>query len=78
MQINDIRSNLFSDPLPPIFVSVFRQSIMCARLRLRSIDRKVDSAKTKIEYSLVGAVADVHSQAVEYIVLKKKEVLGPC
>jgi hypothetical protein len=78
MQINDIQSTLFSDSLPPIFVSVFRQSVIRVRPRLRLIDREIDSAKTKFEYLLMGAVADVHSQAVEYIVLKKKEVLGPC
>jgi hypothetical protein len=37
--------------------------------RHRSIDREIDSAKTKIEYSLVGTVADVYSQAVEQAVL---------
>jgi hypothetical protein len=65
MQINDIRSNLFSDSLPPIFVSVFRQSAGRARPHLRSIDREIDSAKTKFEDLLMGAVADVYSQAAE-------------
>jgi hypothetical protein len=65
MQLNDIRSNFFSDSLPPIFVSVCRQSAIRARPRLRSIDREIDSAKTKIEYLLMGVVADVYSQAAE-------------
>jgi hypothetical protein len=33
--------------------------------RHRFIDREIDGAKTKIEYLLMRAVADVHSQAVE-------------
>jgi hypothetical protein len=65
MQIKDIRSILFSDSLPPLFVSVFRQSVIRVRPRLRLIDREIDSAKTKIEYLLMGAVADVYSQAAE-------------
>ena len=65
MQLNDIRSNFFSDSLPPIFGSVCRQSAIRARPRLRSIDREIDSAKTKIEYLLMGVVADVYSQAAE-------------
>jgi hypothetical protein len=68
MQINDIRSNLFSDPLPPIFVSICRQSVK--RLRpgiVPSIEKLI--ALTKIKYSLVGTVADVYSHAVEQAVL---------
>jgi hypothetical protein len=47
-------------------------------VRHRSIDREFDSANTKIQYLLMGEFADLHSQAIEKAVLKRKEVPGSC
>jgi hypothetical protein len=48
MQINDIRSNLFSDPLLPIFVSIWRQSVKLLRPGIVPSIEKLIALKQKL------------------------------
>jgi hypothetical protein len=48
MQLNDIRSNLFSDALPPIFVSICRQSVIRARPVIVQSIEKLKALKQKL------------------------------